>query len=137
MSFFCGNTVRSAAVPESLSGAVSIPSTTIAFPSYYIFVIVISLIIALALKLMLNRTKLGIYLRAIISDRHILFAFRNSGAYTSSLDANLSFEAIIMCMVGGSSSFFGSILGGFIVSLIYNFLPKVTNYYLKKRCFIT
>ncbi len=59
----------------------------------------------------------------------ILFAFRNSGAYTSSLDANLSFEAIIMCMVGGSSSFFGPILGGFIVSLIYNFLPKVTNYY--------
>lgn len=59
----------------------------------------------------------------------ILFAFRNSGAYTSSLDANLSFEAIIMCMVGGSGSFFGPILGGFIVALIYNFLPKVTNYY--------
>lgn len=59
----------------------------------------------------------------------ILFAFRNSGAYTSSLDANLSFEAIIMCMVGGTSSFFGPILGGFIVALIYNFLPKVTNYY--------
>jgi branched-chain amino acid transport system permease protein len=59
----------------------------------------------------------------------ILFAFRNGGAYTSSLDANLSFEAIIMCVVGGSSSFFGPILGSLIVALIYNFLPRVTSYY--------
>lgn len=72
MSLFCGNTVRSAAVPDSLSGAVSIPYTTVAFPAYYIFIIVIALVIALALKLMLNRTKLGIYLRAIISDRHMV-----------------------------------------------------------------
>ena len=59
----------------------------------------------------------------------ILFAFRNGGAYTSSLDANLSFEAIIMCVVGGSRSFFGPILGSLIVALIYNYLPKITSYY--------
>lgn len=59
----------------------------------------------------------------------ILFAFRNGGAYTSSLDANLSFMAIIMCVVGGTSSFFGPILGSLIVALVYNYLPKVTSYY--------
>lgn len=59
----------------------------------------------------------------------MLFAFRNGGAYTASLDSALSFEAIIMCVVGGMGSFFGPILGGLIVALVYNWLPSVTNYY--------
>lgn len=59
----------------------------------------------------------------------MLFAFRNSGAFVASLDASLSFEAIIMCVVGGGSSFFGPILGGLIVALVYNFLPNLTPYY--------
>ena len=59
----------------------------------------------------------------------MLFAFRNGGAYVASLDAALSFEAIIMCVVGGMGSFFGPILGGLIVALVYNWLPSVTDYY--------
>lgn len=59
----------------------------------------------------------------------MLFAFRNGGAYTASLDSALSFEAIIMCVAGGMGSFFGPILGGLIVALVYNWLPSVTNYY--------
>lgn len=59
----------------------------------------------------------------------MLFAFRNGGAYTASLDAALSFEAIIMCVVGGMGSFFGPVLGGLIVALVYNWLPSVTDYY--------
>ncbi len=59
----------------------------------------------------------------------MLFAFRNGGAYVASLDSSLSFEAIIMCVVGGASSFFGPVLGGLIVALVYNFLPQVTEYY--------
>lgn len=59
----------------------------------------------------------------------MLFAFRNSGAYTASLDSALSFEAIIMCVIGGTGSFFGPILGGLIVALVYNWLPSVTDYY--------
>lgn len=59
----------------------------------------------------------------------ILFAFRNGGAYIASLDSGLSFEAIIMCVLGGTGSFFGPILGSFIVALIYNWLPGVTSYY--------
>ena len=59
----------------------------------------------------------------------MLFAFRNGGAYTASLDPALSFEAIIMCVIGGRKNFFGPILGGFIVALVYNWLPSVTDYY--------
>lgn len=59
----------------------------------------------------------------------MLFAFRNGGAYTASLDAALSFEAIIMCVVGGMGSFFGPVLGGLIVALVYNWLPSITDYY--------
>lgn len=59
----------------------------------------------------------------------ILFAFRNGGAYTASLDSALSFEAIIMCVVGGMTNFYGPVLGGLIVALVYNWLPSVTDYY--------
>jgi branched-chain amino acid transport system permease protein len=59
----------------------------------------------------------------------MLFAFRNGGAYIASLDSSLSFQAIIMCVVGGTGSFFGPILGGLIVALVYNWLPSVTDYY--------
>lgn len=59
----------------------------------------------------------------------MLFAFRNSGAYVASLDSALSFEAIIMCVVGGMGSYFGPVLGGLIVALVYNYLPTVTEYY--------
>lgn len=59
----------------------------------------------------------------------MLYAFRNGGAYTASLDSALSFEAIIMCVVGGMGSFFGPILGSLIVALVYNWLPSVTDYY--------
>lgn len=72
MSLTFGNTVRATRVPEVLQGAISIPNSPIAFPTYYIFIIVLSLVIALALKLMMSRTKLGIYLRAIISDRNMV-----------------------------------------------------------------
>lgn len=59
----------------------------------------------------------------------MLFAFRNGGAYTASLDSALSFEAIIMCVVGGMGSYFGPILGGLIVAMVYNYLPGITEYY--------
>ncbi len=59
----------------------------------------------------------------------MLFSFRNNGAYIASLDTALSFEAVIMCVVGGRGNFFGPILGGFLVALVYNWLPSKTKYY--------
>lgn len=72
MSFLWGNTVRATKVPEVLGGAVRIASMNIAFPAYYLFIIAFSAVIAIALKLMFTKTKLGIYFRAIISDHHMV-----------------------------------------------------------------
>lgn len=59
----------------------------------------------------------------------ILYAFRNAGAYTASLDTSLSFQAVIMCVLGGSTYFAGPIIGAFIISFIYNYISTVFPYY--------
>jgi branched-chain amino acid transport system permease protein len=59
----------------------------------------------------------------------ILYAFRNSGAYVSSLDNMVSIQAIIMCVIGGMSNFMGPVLGAVGVTLIVNFLSLETPYY--------
>lgn len=72
MSFLWGNTVRATPTPKMLSGAVRIGSMNIAFPAYYLFIILFSALIAIALRLMFSKTKLGIWFRAIISDRQMV-----------------------------------------------------------------
>ena len=59
----------------------------------------------------------------------ILYAFRNAGVYTTSLDGNISMQAIMMAIVGGSSSFFGPILGSIIITVLQNFLSLKTMYF--------
>lgn len=72
MSMMWGNTVRATPVPAMLNGAVSIAGLNIVFPIYYMFIIGFSALIAIAMRLMFSKTKLGIYFRAIISDRHMV-----------------------------------------------------------------
>lgn len=59
----------------------------------------------------------------------ILYAFRNSGAYTTSLDGAVSMQAIMMCIIGGQSSFVGPIVGSCIITPIQNYLSIQTKYY--------
>lgn len=59
----------------------------------------------------------------------ILYAFRNSGVYTTSLDGAVSNQAIMMCIIGGRSSFIGPIIGSIIITPIQNYLSVVTKYY--------
>ena len=59
----------------------------------------------------------------------ILYAFRNAGAYTASLDTALSFQAVIMCVLGGATYFIGPIIGAFIIPFIYNYISTVFPYY--------
>lgn len=68
MSLFCGNKVRATSLPAVLKGAVKIPSTNFLFPAYYLFIIIFSLFVMILLKIIFNKTRLGIYFRAIISD---------------------------------------------------------------------
>ena len=72
MSFVCGNTVRATPVPKWLNGAFRVPSMKIAFPLYYLFIIGFAALIAIGMNLMFKKTKLGIWFRAIISDRQMV-----------------------------------------------------------------
>ena len=90
MSFIWGNTVRATPVPRALGGAIVIPGAKIAFPAYYLFIIVFAAVIALLLQLMFSKTKLGIYFRAIISDRHMV----------ECLGINVQFLFTVMFMIG-------------------------------------
>lgn len=78
-----------------------------------------------------RRMRVSVFvLSAVFADiAGILYAFRNSGAYTTSLDANVSMQAIMMCVVGGRSVFLGPVLGSAIITTIQNYLSVKTMYY--------
>ncbi|MCD8222958.1 MAG: branched-chain amino acid ABC transporter permease [Clostridiales bacterium] len=59
----------------------------------------------------------------------ILYAMRNMGAFPVMFSTNTSTEGLIMCLIGGMYSFFGPILGAFIVTVISTQLSILTNYY--------
>ena len=88
--FICGYTVRSTPVPKILKGSIQIASLGLVFPIYYLFTIVISLIIGAALWFVLNYSKLGMYFRAIISDRKMV----------ENLGINVNLLYIAMFMIG-------------------------------------
>lgn len=78
-----------------------------------------------------NKLRLAVFVISgtFASFAGILYAFRNGGCYTASLDLNLAFQAVIMCVVGGMSTFIGPVLGALLVTLIYNYISTVTVYY--------
>lgn len=57
----------------------------------------------------------------------VLFAILNNGAYIKSLDMSMSIQALLMCMIGGTASFFGPILGAVLVIMLTNYLPNITS----------
>ena len=65
-----GKSIKTIVVPDFLSSSVSFLGLD--FPAYYIFIIIISGMVALGLWLMFERTRLGMLFRAIISDRDMV-----------------------------------------------------------------
>ena len=57
-------------LPVSLSGAIKILGLN--FPIYYLFMIILASIVAIAFFIMFFKTKLGMYFRAIISDKQMV-----------------------------------------------------------------
>jgi len=131
--------------PESLRGVVRF--SDIVFPRYRLAVVVIAVIVAAALWLMLERTRLGATIRAGVDDPEMA---RVTGIYVSrlftavfclgsglaglagvlsgpilsvypGLDAEMLPLALIIVILGGAGSLPGALLGSFIVGFIYNF----------------
>lgn len=93
---FWGYSIRLLSLPSFLNGGVKIFGIT--FPVYYVFEIVISGIIAAAFWYMINKTKLGMLTRAIISDRPMV---ANLGVNVNGLFSVLFMIGIGIAGLGG------------------------------------
>ena len=108
MVFFWGYSIRLLTLPKFLNGSMALFG--IRFPIYYLFMILVGAIIASAFWFMINKTKLGMMMRAIIKDREMV----------SCLGINVNKLFSIMFMVGTGIAG----LGGVINAPITGMSPK-------------
>ncbi len=131
--------------PPPFTGAVRVAG--IFFPFYRLVVIVIACIFAIALWLLLDRTRLGAMIRASVDDPEMarIVGIRVSGLFTVvyclgallagfagvigapilSIYPGLDFDmlplALVVVILGGSGSLLGSFVGSFIIGFLYNY----------------
>lgn len=131
--------------PESLRGVERFLG--IVFPRYRLAVVVIAVIVAFALWVLLERTRLGAMIRAGVDDPEMarVTGIRVSRLFTvvfclgaalagfggvlsgpilsvyPGLDAEMLPLALIIVILGGAGSLPGALLGSFVVGFIYNF----------------
>jgi branched-chain amino acid transport system permease protein len=148
----------SVATPPHLAGFVRVAGA--AFPLYRMAVILIAVVFAIALWLMLERTRLGAMIRAGVDDPQMArvvgirvsqlftivfglgaglagFAGIISGPILSvypGLDQDMLPLALVVVILGGTGSLLGSFVGSIIVGFIYNFgqalLPELAYFVL-------
>jgi branched-chain amino acid transport system permease protein len=131
--------------PDALRGASLLFG--LAFPVYRLAIIVVATIVAVALWGVLDRTRLGAMIRAAVDDPAmaravgirvsylftIVFSFGAGlagfagviGAPILSvypgLDQDMLPLALVVVILGGTGSLLGSLVGSFVVGLLYNF----------------
>jgi branched-chain amino acid transport system permease protein len=133
------------ATPAQLRGAVQVAG--LFFPLYRLVILAVAVVIAVALWLMIDWTRLGAMIRAGVDDAPIarvvgikvsqlftlifclgaaLAAFAGvMGAPYLSVYPGLDFEmlplALIIVILGGTGSLLGALVGSFIIGFLYNF----------------
>jgi branched-chain amino acid transport system permease protein len=131
--------------PPGLRGTV--PIASVMFPAYRLAISLIAVVIAAALWLLLERTRLGAMIRAGVDDAPMarvvgirvgrLFslvfclgaALAGFGGVMGApilsvypgLDADMLPLALIVVILGGTGSLLGAFVGSFIVGFLYNF----------------
>ena len=131
--------------PSYLTGSLNLSGLT--FPRYRLFIVALAIVVALALWLVLEKTRFGTMLRASVDDREMaqgvgikfpivaMGAFALGGglaalsgivgsAYLSvypGIDLELLPYAFIVVIVGGRGSLPGAVVGSLLVGLIDNF----------------
>jgi len=132
--------------PAFLAGSAEVLGR--AFPHYRIFLIVLGALVWLVIHLVLNRTKVGLIIRAGVEDREMVTTlgidvkkvftgvFALGGALAAlggaaagpfllvypQLGLNNLFPAIIVVVIGGLGSFTGSVIGGLLVGVTQSFV---------------
>jgi branched-chain amino acid transport system permease protein len=148
----------SVATPPALTGFLRLG--TAVFPLYRLAVIAIAVVFAIALWLMLERTRLGAMIRAGVDDPQMarVVGIRVSQLFTlvfalgaglaafagmiggpilsvyPGLDQDMLPLALVVVILGGTGSLLGSFVGSIIVGFIYNFgqalLPELAYFIL-------
>jgi branched-chain amino acid transport system permease protein len=133
------------ATPDHLRGAVQVAG--LFFPLFRLVIVAVAVVIAIALWLMVERTRLGAMIRAGVDDAPIarvvgikvsqlftlIFALGAGlagfagvlGAPYLSVYPGLDFEmlplALIVVILGGTGSLPGALIGSFLIGFLYNF----------------
>jgi branched-chain amino acid transport system permease protein len=131
--------------PAHLQGAVQ--AFGLFFPVYRLVVVGVAVAVAVALWIMVDRTRLGAMIRAGVDDPQIArvvgikvsrlftlvfclgaalagFAGLMSAPYLSvypGLDAEMLPLALIVVILGGTGSLLGALVGSFLIGFLYNF----------------
>jgi branched-chain amino acid transport system permease protein len=135
--------------PPALRGAV--PVLGFAFPIYRLAIVLIAVVIAAALWVLLDWTRLGAMIRAGVDDAPIarVMGIPVSRLFTivfclgaglagfagmlgapilsvyPGLDADMLPLALIVVILGGTGSLLGALVGSFVIGLLYNFGPAL------------
>ncbi|PHP66845.1 ABC transporter ATP-binding protein [Zhengella mangrovi] len=112
-----GGTTYQILVPEWLTGAIKLPVITayrsngaavyLVYPYYRLVVLAIAVVIGIGLWLMLNRTRIGMMIRAGVDDRDMLAA--------SGKNVHLVFAAVFA--IGAGLAGFAGVVGGSALSV--------------------
>lgn len=137
-----GGNPRSVSVPQFLTGSVSVGSVT--FPTYRIALVLLAVAIAVGLKLVQSRTRIGTVIRAGVDDREtvsslginiervftLLFVFGAALAGLAGVaaagiltmrpgaDTEILLFALVVVIIGGLGSIEGAALGSVLIGLI-------------------
>jgi branched-chain amino acid transport system permease protein len=140
-----GGDPRPVSPPEFLAGGVQMLGLT--FPLYRLAVVVFSILMAIGLWLLLDKTRLGVMIRASVDDRQmaqgigvpatrlftIVFclgtALAGMGGVIAApilsvypgLDADMLPLALVVVILGGLGSLAGAFVGSFLIGFIYSF----------------
>ena len=153
-----GGDPMSVTTPEGLGGFARVGSAV--FPLYRLAIIAIAVIVAVALWLLLDRTRLGAMIRAGVDDPDMarVVGIRVSQLFTivfalgaglaafagiiggpilsvyPGLDQDMLPLALLVVIIGGAGSLLGSFVGSILVGFIYNFgqalLPELAYFVL-------
>jgi branched-chain amino acid transport system permease protein len=146
------------ATPHTLTGFVR--AGGVVFPLYRMAIIAIAIVVAVALWLLLERTRLGAMIRAGVDDPEMaqVVGIRVSRLFTivfalgaglagfagiiggpilsvyPGLDQDMLPLALVVVILGGSGSLLGSFVGSIVIGFIYNFgqalLPELAYFVL-------
>lgn len=140
-----GGDPRSVSPPAIFSGGLQMFGLT--FPLYRLMVLVFSVLVAIGLWLLLDKTRLGVMIRASVDDRQMaqgigvpasrLFtlvfclgaALAGIGGVIAApilsvypgMDADMLPLALVVVILGGLGSLGGAFVGSFVIGFIYSF----------------